>query len=53
MHLTIVEAAAMDPQHRVLMETVYEALESAGQTIPALQGSDTAVYVGVMCSDYH
>jgi len=35
------------------METVYEALESAGQTIPALQGSDTAVFVGVMCSDYY
>jgi hybrid polyketide synthase/nonribosomal peptide synthetase ACE1 len=43
----------MDPQHRILMETVYEAMESAGLTIPRLQGSDTAVYVGVMCSDYY
>jgi len=47
------EAAAMDPQHRLLMETVYEAMESAGFTISGLQGSDTAVYVGVMCSDYY
>ncbi|KAH8896313.1 putative polyketide synthase [Thozetella sp. PMI_491] len=47
------EAAAMDPQHRLLMETVYEAMETAGLTIPSMQGSDTAVYVGVMCSDYY
>ena len=43
----------MDPQHRLLMETVYEAMEASGMTIPQLQGSDTAVYVGVMCSDYY
>lgn len=43
----------MDPQHRLLMETVYEGLESAGLTIPGLQGSDTAVYVGIMCMDYY
>ena len=47
-----IEAKAIDPQQRVLMETVYESLESAGLTIDGLRGSDTAVYVGVMCSDY-
>jgi acyl transferase domain-containing protein len=47
------EAQAMDPQHRVLLEVVYEAIESAGQTIPGLQNSDTAVYVGLMCTDYY
>lgn len=47
------EAAAMDPQQRLLMETVYEAMETAGMTISSLQGSDTAVYVGIMCSDYY
>jgi hybrid polyketide synthase / nonribosomal peptide synthetase ACE1 len=45
------EAAAMDPQHRLLMETVYEAMEMAGLKIADLQGSDTAAYVGLMvCS---
>ncbi|KAI9783832.1 MAG: Type I Iterative PKS [Geoglossum umbratile] len=47
------EAEPMDPQHRMLMETVYEAVESAGLTLEGLQGSDTAVYVGLMCSDYY
>ncbi|CAG8974765.1 hypothetical protein HYALB_00000377 [Hymenoscyphus albidus] len=46
------EAKAMDPQQRFLMETVYEGLEAAGMRIGDLQGSDTAVYVGVMCNDY-
>ncbi|KAL4792162.1 hypothetical protein BDV19DRAFT_392334 [Aspergillus venezuelensis] len=47
-----VEAKAIDPQQRLLMETVYEGLESAGLTIDSLKGSDTAVYVGLMCGDY-
>ncbi|RDW86024.1 hypothetical protein BP5796_04349 [Coleophoma crateriformis] len=47
-----VEAKAMDPQQRLLLETVYEGLESAGMTIEGLRGSDTSVYVGVMCADY-
>jgi hybrid polyketide synthase/nonribosomal peptide synthetase ACE1 len=46
------EADSIDPQHRVLLETVYEATESAGITLEELQGSDTAVYVGLMRNDY-
>ncbi|AEO57481.1 polyketide synthetase, partial [Thermothelomyces thermophilus ATCC 42464] len=46
------EAAAIDPQQRLLMETVYEALEAAGQRIGDLRGSDTAVYVGLMGEEY-
>ncbi|KAI9697552.1 MAG: Type I Iterative PKS [Bogoriella megaspora] len=46
------EAKAIDPQQRWLMETVYESLEAGGLTIQGLKGSDTSVYVGVMCSDY-
>lgn len=47
-----VEARAMDPQQRMLLETVYEAVEAAGMTLEGLRGSDTAVYAGVMCGDY-
>lgn len=47
-----VEANAVDPQQRLLLETVYESLESAGLTIDGLQGSNTGVYVGLMCGDY-
>ncbi|KAH9228729.1 hypothetical protein K456DRAFT_1846055 [Colletotrichum gloeosporioides 23] len=46
------EASSIDPQQRLLMETVYEALESAGLSVKRLQGSDTAVYVGVMSADF-
>lgn len=46
------EANAIDPQQRLLMETVYEALEAAGLPMRQLQGSDTAVYVGVMSADF-
>ena len=48
-----IEAKATDPQQRHLMEVTYEALESAGLVIPDLRGSDTAVYVGCMVSDYN
>ncbi|KAF2678702.1 hypothetical protein K458DRAFT_435696 [Lentithecium fluviatile CBS 122367] len=47
------EADAMDPQQRILLETVYEALEAGGHAIEALRGSDTAVYVGTMTADYN
>lgn len=47
-----VEARAIDPQQRLLMETVFESLEDAGLGVNRLRGSDTSVYVGVMCNDY-
>lgn len=47
------EAEAVDPQHRILLETVYEAMESGGFTMEHMQGTDTAVYVGVMTADYY
>ncbi|KAK9778927.1 putative Beta-ketoacyl synthase domain-containing protein [Seiridium cardinale] len=46
------EAKTMDPQHRLLLETVYEAVEAAGLDIARLKGTNTAVYCGVMCGDY-
>lgn len=47
------EAESMDPQHRILLETVYESLESAGLQMKDMQGSETGVYVGLMTNDYH
>ncbi|MEU1426172.1 SDR family NAD(P)-dependent oxidoreductase [Nocardia sp. NPDC005746] len=46
------EALAMDPQQRVLLETAWDALESAGFDPSALRGSDTGVFCGVMHNDY-
>nr|WMZ00178.1 PKS-NRPS [Humicola sp.] len=51
-NISPIEAEAMDPQQRILLELVYEALESAGLTIDGLQGSRTSVFVGLMSSDY-
>ncbi|KAF7125782.1 hypothetical protein CNMCM5793_002075 [Aspergillus hiratsukae] len=47
-----VEANAIDPQQRLLLETVYESLEAAGIPVEQLQGTPTAVFVGLMCADY-
>lgn len=47
-----VEAISVDPQQRLLLETVYEGLESAGVPLETLQGSQTGVWVGLMCGDY-
>ncbi len=46
------EAEVIDPQHRLLLETVYEALSTAGLRLEDLQGSSTAVYAGQMMNDY-
>ncbi|KAI9349578.1 hypothetical protein BDR26DRAFT_852386, partial [Obelidium mucronatum] len=40
------EAKCMDPQHRIIMETVYSALEDANIPADALRGSDTGVFIG-------
>ncbi|KAI1126496.1 hypothetical protein F5Y10DRAFT_293756 [Nemania abortiva] len=46
------EAETMDPQMRMLLETVYEGIESAGYSMQRLRGSSTAVFVGMMNSDF-
>jgi len=47
------EAEAVDPQHRILLETVYEAMEAGALTIEGMKRSDTSVYIGLMTGDYH
>jgi acyl transferase domain-containing protein/acyl carrier protein len=46
------EADSLDPQHRVLLETAWEAIERAGQTRAHLAASETGVFVGITASDY-
>jgi polyketide synthase 5 len=46
------EAIAIDPQHRFLLETSWEALEHAGLNPAKLTGSRTGVYVGLTHGDY-
>ena len=43
------EAALMDPQHRLLMETAWEAMQMPGTT----QSTGMGVYIGIWHADYH
>jgi acyl transferase domain-containing protein/NADPH:quinone reductase-like Zn-dependent oxidoreductase len=46
------EAAGIDPQHRLLLEVAWEALEHANHAPEHLYGSSTGVFVGISTFDY-
>ncbi len=46
------EAATLDPQHRLLLEVSWEALEHAGQAPDRLAGSATGVFMGISTWEY-
>ncbi|MFV8315907.1 sulfolipid-1 biosynthesis phthioceranic/hydroxyphthioceranic acid synthase [Mycobacterium sp. 23] len=46
------EAIAMDPQHRLLLETSWEAMEHAGLTPTQMADSLTGVFIGFTHADY-
>ena len=46
------EAMRVDPQHRLLLEVAWEALENAGMPVGQIAQTKTGVYVGVIGSDY-
>jgi fatty acid synthase, animal type len=47
------QASCLDPQIRLLLESVYEAILDAGYTMEDLTKSNTGVYVGGCFSDMH
>lgn len=49
--ITEKEATAMDPQHRLLMETSWEAMEHAGLTKDTI-ADETGVFIGLNYGDY-
>ncbi len=46
------EAAHIDPQHRLLLEVAYEALDDAGIPLDRVAGTPTGVFVGISTHDY-
>ncbi|HET6735053.1 type I polyketide synthase [Mycobacterium sp.] len=46
------EVRMMDPQHRLLLETAWRAVEHSGTAPSALAGTNTGVFVGLATHDY-
>ena len=46
------EAPYVDPQHRLLLETAWEAIEDAGMVLDFEKGTDLGVFVGISHNDY-
>ncbi|GAB4562963.1 MAG: hypothetical protein Tsb0020_11710 [Haliangiales bacterium] len=46
------EAKHVDPQHRILLEVAWEALEDAGWPLESIAGEAGAVHIGIFTRDY-
>jgi acyl transferase domain-containing protein len=46
------EAPYVDPQHRLLLETAWEAIEDAGLVLDLEYGTDLGVFVGISHNEY-
>ncbi|CAG8364717.1 unnamed protein product [Penicillium salamii] len=46
------EAAALDPQQRMLLECSYEAFENSGTPMSRVIGTDTSVFAACFATDY-
>ncbi|MDP3718284.1 MAG: SDR family NAD(P)-dependent oxidoreductase [Acidobacteriota bacterium] len=47
------EARSVDPQHRMLLEVSWEAMENAGLVPSEHAGTNTGVFVGITGNDYY
>ena len=50
--ISAAESRSMDPQQRILLQVVYEAIEDAGMRLEDLHECKTGVYVGLMNLEY-
>ena len=46
------EATSMDPQHRILLETCWMALEEAGEAVDRSRGAPVGMFLGITSMDY-
>src|SRR3984893_16052619 len=50
--ISLREAPYVDPLHRLLLETAWEAIEDAGLVLDLEKGTDLGVFVGISHNDY-